>query len=261
MSQQSWGQGYVSPRTLSYFSGFGGLDDLEITLGGDLGTGAIDFDFSAGFFDANPHLGAGTSFAALPVGAGNSPWDDVVQSVPSVSEVAWQNVPSPTPPGAEAVVVISTDTEGGQVSVPGNPYIPDVTWRTQPISAPPTSTPGGNMSNGNFDLGTILTGAQQVANIYSTVQNARSGGAVPASQFMPAQMMSGATPAFSPAGSLFDLFTNDTGNTVLVPKKKKRRRRRRLATVSDIRDLAALKQVLGAGELFKTYLAVNGRVR
>ncbi len=41
--------------------------------------------------------------------------------------------------------------------------------------------------------------------------------------------------------------------------KKKRRRRRRLASVSDIKDLAALKAVLGNGEAFKTWIATHSR--
>lgn len=40
-------------------------------------------------------------------------------------------------------------------------------------------------------------------------------------------------------------------------KPKRRRRRRRLATLSDIRDLAALKSVLGNGEAFKTWIATH----
>ena len=57
----------------------------------------------------------------------------------------------------------------------------------------------------------------------------------------------------------FDLFTDPvTGQQSIVPKKKKcRRRRRRLATVSDIKDLAALKSVLGNGDAFKTWIATH----
>ncbi len=46
------------------------------------------------------------------------------------------------------------------------------------------------------------------------------------------------------------------GNVYACPK---RRRRKRLATVSDIRDLAALKSVLGGGEAFKTWIATHSR--
>ena len=42
-----------------------------------------------------------------------------------------------------------------------------------------------------------------------------------------------------------------------IVKKKRRRRRRRLATLSDIRDLAALKQVLGSGGAFTTWIATH----
>lgn len=40
-------------------------------------------------------------------------------------------------------------------------------------------------------------------------------------------------------------------------RKKKRRRRRRLATLSDIRDLAALTAVLGKGQARTTWIATH----
>ena len=43
---------------------------------------------------------------------------------------------------------------------------------------------------------------------------------------------------------------------VRVPCKR-RRRRKRLATLSDIRDLAALQNILGKGEAFKTWIATH----
>jgi len=42
-------------------------------------------------------------------------------------------------------------------------------------------------------------------------------------------------------------------------KRKTRRRRKRLATTSDIKDLAALKAVLGGGKAFDTWIASRGR--
>lgn len=39
--------------------------------------------------------------------------------------------------------------------------------------------------------------------------------------------------------------------------KSRRRRRRRLATTSDIKDLAALKAVLGQGKAFETWIATH----
>lgn len=50
-----------------------------------------------------------------------------------------------------------------------------------------------------------------------------------------------------------------TGQVTSVKKCAKKRRRKRLATVSDIRDLAALKSVLGNGEAFKTWIATHSR--
>lgn len=52
---------------------------------------------------------------------------------------------------------------------------------------------------------------------------------------------------------------NATGKCVAVRKCKSRKRKRRLATLSDIKDLAALKQVLGGGKAFDTWIATRGR--
>lgn len=53
---------------------------------------------------------------------------------------------------------------------------------------------------------------------------------------------------------------NGTGQVVNVrPACKKRRRRRRLATASDLKDLAALKAILGGGKSLDTWLATRGR--
>jgi len=52
---------------------------------------------------------------------------------------------------------------------------------------------------------------------------------------------------------------NATGKCVAVRKCKSRKRRRRLASMSDIKDLAALKQVLGGGKAFDTWIATRGR--
>jgi len=52
---------------------------------------------------------------------------------------------------------------------------------------------------------------------------------------------------------------NATGKCVSVRKCKSRKRRRRLASMSDIKDLAALKQVLGGGKAFDTWIATRGR--
>lgn len=50
-----------------------------------------------------------------------------------------------------------------------------------------------------------------------------------------------------------------TGQVTSVKQCKKRRRRKRLATVSDIRDLAALSSVIGKGEMLKTWIATHSR--
>jgi len=71
-------------------------------------------------------------------------------------------------------------------------------------------------------------------------------------------------------GDLTNPFGATTPTTTAVPpgmttagcapgymKKKTRRRRKRLATRSDIKDLAALKGVIGGGEAFKVWIATH----
>jgi len=73
-------------------------------------------------------------------------------------------------------------------------------------------------------------------------------------------------PGFVPTQSNFT--QPGGGNTIVsvgptgvatICKPKRRRRRRRLATVSDIKDLAALSSVLGKGKAFDTWIASRGR--
>lgn len=52
---------------------------------------------------------------------------------------------------------------------------------------------------------------------------------------------------------------NTDGTTSTKTKCKTRKRRRRLATQSDIRDLAALKSILGGGKAFDSWIATRGR--
>lgn len=50
-----------------------------------------------------------------------------------------------------------------------------------------------------------------------------------------------------------------TGQVICIRPKKTRHRRKRLATQSDITDLAALKNILGNGKAFDSWIATRGR--
>lgn len=63
-------------------------------------------------------------------------------------------------------------------------------------------------------------------------------------------------PATSQANVTID---NTTGEIVGVKPCKRRRRRRRLASASDLKDLAALKAILGGGKALDTWVATRGR--
>ena len=125
------------------------------------------------------------------------------------------------------------------------------------IGAAPKKTPAKKTTTGSssMDLGDIFGGLDTALDLYGKYQNVvnSSGGG--------GSTGGGYTPTWSPAEEIVDYFKDEaTGVIVPVKKKKKcRRRRRRLATVSDIKDLAALRSVLGNGEAFKTWIATHSR--
>ena len=145
-----------------------------------------------------------------------------------------------------------------------------------------------------MDLGAIMGGLTQAVDIYGQVMDIRRGTTaagirqptVVQPQFVSAptpQVGMGLQPAFSPlalAGPVMGgvgraLSSADRIGTAIAglglglaadeialiadkaSKVKCRRRRRRLATHSDIKDLAALKAVLGSGKAFDTWIAMR----
>ncbi len=146
----------------------------------------------------------------------------------------------------------------------------------------------------NVDLGAIMGGLTQAVDIYGQVMDIRRGTTaagvrqptVVQPQFVSSPMPQvgmGLQPAFSPlalagpavAGVGRALSSADRIGTAIAglglglaadeialiadkaSKVKCRRRRRRLATHSDIKDLAALKAVLGSGKAFDTWIATR----
>jgi len=121
--------------------------------------------------------------------------------------------------------------------------------QTQPhVPTTTTTTTGGSM-----DLGSIIT------DLGTAYINSRYPTPTPVSTTAPIPVQP-AYDLFDAGSDVIDFFTAPDGSVVPVKKKKKcRRRRRRLATVSDIKDLAALRSVLGNGEAFKTWIATHSR--
>ena len=165
--------------------------------------------------------------------------------------------------------------------------------RVQSTPAAPIvqSTAVNTQGQKDMDLGDILGGISQAVDIYGRYRGFRDPGAavmgrtVPQTQFVSAPRPQvgmdsfGVTPAFAPmlplAGAIGRLGTADKIGTAIAglglglaadeiaaiadkaSKVKCRRRRRRLATHSDIKDLAALKAVLGSGKAFDTWIATR----
>ena len=183
----------------------------------------------------------------------------------SLPQVAGQAASRPTP-------VLSPSIAGG-----GTPsYIPIIQ----------------NQQEANVDLGAIMGGLTQAVDIYGQVQDIRRGttaAGVRQPTVVQPQFVSSNAPSIRPMdiapmgttfaltpfaargiGSLADKIASGIAGLGLglgadeiaaiastASKVKCRRRRRRLATHSDIKDLAALKAVLGSGKAFDTWIATR----
>ena len=138
-----------------------------------------------------------------------------------------------------------------------------------------------------MDLGAIMGGLTQAVDIYGRVKNIQRGvsqqssvgyggsisptfvgnedrfGVVPAGPFQLAPLMGSMGSIGSKIGSAIaglglGLAVDEIAVIANVCSKvKSRRRRRRLATHSDIKDLAALKAILGSGKAFDTWIATR----
>jgi len=106
-----------------------------------------------------------------------------------------------------------------------------------------------------LDLGGIITG---LGTAYFAKKYAQAP--TPASSFLPdwGDLMGGSTPALPVVDtSQIPPGMTSAGCPPGYMKRKTRKRRKRLATPSDLKDLAALKGVLGGGEAFKVWIATH----
>lgn len=157
--------------------------------------------------------------------------------------------PPGTQVGTNATVTLEEYLRGRGVGTPAQVAIP-----------PPSLQPRNDMAS--FDLGNILT------TLGGSYINARYGQPTPVAYTQPQAPYYGLapTPVVEGTNPLIPDFLEGTFGACPPPGYrynksgclvKKRRRRKRLATQSDIRDLAALKQVLGGGQDLKTWIATH----
>lgn len=101
-----------------------------------------------------------------------------------------------------------------------------------------------------MDLGNLLNTGLDLYGKYTEIKNLQNPTSFPVQSNVVGPSWTDALDFFVDPG---------TGETVAVskPKCKRRRRRKRLATTSDIKDLAALKAVLGDGQNLKTWIATH----
>lgn len=213
-------------------------------------------------------------------------WSEIIgrTGVPVGTLIDRRDVPR-TSGGLSRMVIPPRGIKGAEVPQTVVRRAPPPTRSVVPprISDPIRTT----TEEGNVDLGAIMGGLQQAVDIYGQVQDIRRGPVgirqptVVQPQFvssaMPTVGMGATVPAFAPlalAGPAVGSLGGKIGTAIAglglglaadeiaviagaASKVKCRRRRRRLATHSDIKDLAALKAVLGSGKAFDTWIATR----
>ena len=181
----------------------------------------------------------------------------------------WLGIPQVVPKAEPTKEDLLHESTVGQVPASTKKVVPMKSWQdwvaagrslpsdwnkyptpeAYPTVAPATILPTTQNTGGSMDLGQILGGGLEKA-LDALIR--KELGPRPAN-FLPlgAPAAAGAgTVAGVAADNVIDFFSGT---------KKRRHRRKRLATVSDIKDLAALKAVLGNGEAFKTWIATHSR--
>lgn len=207
--------------------------------------------------------------------------DRLMQVANTIAEGEFQGPPAPPPaPERETDIpayIASIPTTTGERPGPG---LDAVAGAVEP--GPSTYKP----EEQPVDLSNILGGISDIANAYVAVRGARQP---PQTNFVqqptnpytgtwqdwldgPTDWLAPATPAPVPTagGSVGCISQRDREigaragvppevvDRVLASARKGRRRRKKLCTESDIRCIAAMKQVLGDGKNFQIWLAKNG---
>lgn len=201
-------------------------------------------------------------FPNIPVGAGSARGGTFEPSVPSVPRIP--TVPARPPkivtdrpiakqsPVSESQI-LQAILRGGIPVVAQKPVPqPPVISRPVPAGAGRIDTVIQQTTNGGkpVDLGQVLVG------LGGQYIQARYGQPQVQQAFMPSLGIPGVEVIKEnvPKGMVYDP-NADCGEGKWI--KRSRRRRKRLATQTDIRDLSALKGVLGSGEAFKVWIATH----
>ena len=215
-------------------------------------------------------------------------WSEIIRrpSIPVGTNIDRRDLPG-TSRGLSDMVSTPRTRQGTEVPQTVVRQRPPPTRSVVPIriSEPIRTT----TEESNVDLGAIMGGLSQAVDIYGQVQDIRRGPVgvrqptVVQPQFvsspMPQVGMGALQPAFTPlmlpgaaaagsslggkiatavAGLGLGLAADEVAVIANAASRVKcRRRRRRLATHSDIKDLAALKAVLGSGKAFDTWIATR----
>lgn len=215
-------------------------------------------------------------------------WSEIIRrpSIPVGTQIDRRDIPGE---GRGLSDMVRTPRRGEGTEVPQT-VVRRAPPPTRSVIPPRISDPiRTTTEESNVDLGAIMGGLTQAVDIYGQVQDIRRGGVgvrqptVVQPQFvsspMPSVGMGALQPAFAPlmlpgagaaVGSLGGKIATAVAGLGLglaadevavianaASRVKCRRRRRRLATHSDIKDLAALKAVLGSGKAFDTWIATR----
>lgn len=183
-------------------------------------------------------------------------FDDIFGGIGDVFGNILEGINS-TVEGVASVVgdVASTAEQIGQVGVGFEEAIGTIRGTVRNLPAlirgrPPVLTPGTRAQDvaAGVGLGEIIEeGLEYVTGLFDDEEQVMEGELIPANGAMAACDL-------DPANYYYGYSSAANG---YVLKKKRRRRRKMLATPSDLKQLAALKGVLGQGKAFETWIATR----
>lgn len=183
-------------------------------------------------------------------------FDDIFGGIGDVFGNLLEGINS-TVEGVASVVgdVASTAGQIGQVGVAFEEAIGGIRGQVSALPAlirgrPPVLTPGSRAQDvaAGVGLGELIEeGIEYVTDFFDDEEQVMEGELIPANGAMAACDL-------DPANYYYGYSSAANG---YVLKKKRRRRRKMLATPSDLKQLAALKGVLGQGKAFETWIATR----
>jgi len=223
----------------------------------------------------------GRSGPSFPVGGGPGAGRVEARAMPSFPQVAppaSSGLPPASPPFRP---IVRENAASPQIRLPSGQTLPPLPPQILNPPTFPTTQPKGvldviidlikpkptngltkvlnPLNQGEKPMGAVTDFVLGAGQIYANYQGAKQDPFIPYNPMAAGIPFVDVIPEGPDACSVKGWVWNPSANCGAGKwQKKSRRRRRRLATHGDLKDLAALKGVLGGGKAFETWIATHG---